>query len=98
MKPTILLLLFTQIALGQASYERIRRAEAEPGNWLTYSGNYQGHRHSPLKEINTANVSRLKPVWVYQMGDPGKVQTTPIVVVGTLYVTEKPHVMTALDG
>ena len=98
MKPIILLLLLTQMALAQVSDERIRRAEAEPGNWLTYSGNYQGHRHSPLKEINTTNVARLKPVWIYQMLDPGKVQTSPIVVDGTLYITEKSHVVTALDG
>jgi alcohol dehydrogenase (cytochrome c) len=32
------------------------------------------------------------------MRDPGKVQTTPIVVDGILYITEKPHVVTALDG
>jgi alcohol dehydrogenase (cytochrome c) len=98
MKTIILLLLLTQTAWAQVSSERIRRAEAEPGNWLTYSGNYQGHRHSPLKEINTTNVVRLKPAWVYQMRDPGKVETTPIVVDGILYLTEKPHVVTALDG
>ena len=74
------------MALAQVPYERIRRAEAEPGNWLTYSGNYQGQRHSPLKEINTTNVARLKPVWVYQMRDQGKVEMTPIVVDGILYI------------
>ncbi|HKQ76735.1 MAG TPA: PQQ-dependent dehydrogenase, methanol/ethanol family, partial [Blastocatellia bacterium] len=83
---------------GQVSYDRIRRAEAEPGNWLTYSGNYQGHQHSPLGEINTTNVARLKPVWIYQMHDQGRVQTSPIVVDGILYITEKPHIVTALDG
>ena len=25
---------------------------AEPHNWLTYSGNYDGHRHSPLAQIH----------------------------------------------
>ena len=92
------LLLLTQVAFGQVSYERIRRAETEPGNWLTYSGNYQGHRYSPLAQINTTNVAKLKPTWVYQVRDPGKVETTPLVVDGVLYITEKPHVVTALDG
>ena len=98
MRTIALLLLLTQITSAQVSSERIRRAEAEPGNWLTYSGNYQGHRHSLLKQINTSNVARLKPAWMYQMRDPGKVETTPIVVDGILYITEKPHVVTALDG
>ena len=98
MKTLVLLLLFTQVAIGQVSYERLLRAEAEPGNWLTYSGNYQGHRHSALKQINAANVARLRPVWVYQSRDPGKFSTSPIVVDGVLYITERPNIVTALDG
>jgi alcohol dehydrogenase (cytochrome c) len=94
----ILLSVFAQAPLAQVSYERIRRAESEPGNWLTYSGNYQGHRHSPLAQINTSNITRLKPAWVYQIREPGRVQTSPIVVDGILYITERPHVVTALDG
>ena len=62
MKTLVLLLLFAQVAMGQVSYERLLRAEAEPGNWLTYSGNYRGHRYSALKQIDSANVSRLHPV------------------------------------
>lgn len=83
---------------GQITPERIRNAETEPQNWLTYSGNYQGHRYSPLAEINTTNVAQLKPIWVYQMRDPGKVEGTPLVVDGIIYLSEKPHVVTALDG
>ena len=83
---------------GQITPERIRNAETEPQNWLTYSGNYQSHRYSPLAEINTTNVAQLKPIWVYQMRDPGKVEGTPLVVDGIIYLSEKPHVVTALDG
>ncbi len=48
---TLLSLLF-RAASAQVPYERIRRADSEPGNWLTYSGNYQSHRHSLLTQIN----------------------------------------------
>ena len=98
MKALALLLLLAQVAWGQVSYERIRGAESEPGNWLTYSGNYESHRYSPLTQINTTNVTSLKPVWVYQMRESGKVETSPIVVDGILYITEKPYIVTALDG
>jgi alcohol dehydrogenase (cytochrome c) len=98
MKTFFLLLLFAQVALGQVSDERIRRAESEPGNWLTYSGNYQGHRHSTLTQINKTNVTRLKTAWVYQIRESGKIEASPIVVDGILYVTERPHIVTALDG
>jgi len=97
MRTIILWLALTQVVAGQVPYERILRAESEPGNWLTYSGNYQGSRHSLLKQINTANVSGLKAVWVYQSRDPGKLETSPIVVDGIMYITERPSVVTALD-
>ena len=41
---------------ARSPYDRIVNAAREPGNWLTYSGNYQGHRFSPLSEITPANV------------------------------------------
>ena len=94
----LLLLAVCQLALSQVPYERIRRAELEPGNWLTYSGNYQGHRHSLLTQINPGNVARLKSSWVYQIRSEEEVETSPIVADGILYITEKPNVVTALDG
>jgi hypothetical protein len=33
---------------AQVPFERIRQTEREPGNWLTYSGNYNEHRYSLL--------------------------------------------------
>jgi alcohol dehydrogenase (cytochrome c) len=87
--------LLAQLSVPAA---RLRQAEAEPGNWLTYSGNYRGHRHSPLKQIDPSNVAALRPVWVYQSREAGKIETSPIVVDGTIFITEKPHIVTALDG
>jgi alcohol dehydrogenase (cytochrome c) len=82
---------------AQVPYERIRGAAGEPGSWLTYSGGYAGHRFSALAEITPANASRLRPVWVYQAGETGSVQTTPLVADGVMYVTEARSRVTALD-
>jgi hypothetical protein len=41
---------------AQLTYDRILKSAAEPGNWLTYSGNYAAHRYSPLDSINENNV------------------------------------------
>jgi alcohol dehydrogenase (cytochrome c) len=38
---------------------------AQEGQWLMYSGSYSSHRFSPLKQITTDNVAKLRPVWVY---------------------------------
>ena len=80
------------------TYERILTAAAkEPQNWLTYSGNYAGHRYSPLDQINDASVARLKPVWSYQVNSLHRFETTPLVVDGVMYISEPPSNVTALD-
>src|SRR5689334_18142525 len=50
---------------------RIVNADREPGNWLTYSRTYSGHRYTPLAEITAANVAQLRAAWTYQIEDPG---------------------------
>ena len=97
MKPATWILAACLPLSAQVPFERIRGAEREPGNWLTYSGNYSAHRHSLLAQINAANVAHLKPVWVYQVTTPGRVETTPLVVDGVMYLTEPPSNVTALD-
>ena len=97
MKRLAWLLVLATPLTAQVSYKRITRAESEPGNWLTYSGNYQGHRHSLLKQITRTNVGDLKPAWVYQIKVTHKFETSPIVVDGIMYITEPPSNVTALD-
>ena len=82
--------------LPQSSYQDI--VHPDPQNWLTYSGNYQAQRFSPLMQIDRQNVGQLNPAWVYQMKNAGVVETTPIVVNGLMYITEPPSTVTALDA
>ena len=88
------------ILWGQTAvpYERLLKAEQEPGNWLTYSGNYHAHRFSRLDQINTANVARLRPKWIFQMRTTHKVETSPLVVDGIMYLTRPPNEVIALDA
>ena len=90
------LLLLAAPAFGQVPYERIVNADKEPGNWLTYSRNYEGHRYSPLGEITTANVTDLKVKWAFQFQD-GPIEVSPIAVDGILYVTGS-NTAAALDA
>ena len=78
------------------TYERIVNArEAEPHNWLTYYGAYDGQRYSPLDQINTSNVMALTPAWEFQWGSVGmhagastySFEASPLVVDGIMYVT-----------
>jgi alcohol dehydrogenase (cytochrome c) len=79
------------------TYERLLEARKEPGNWLTYSGDYRSHHYSTLKQITSENVHRLRAKWIYQMHKQ-KVETTPIVVDGVMYVTRPPSDVIALDA
>ena len=42
------------------TYERLVKADQEPGNWLTYSNSYNSWRFSRLDQINTQNVKNLR--------------------------------------
>lgn len=90
------LLLISSRSFGQVSYQDIN--QANPSNWLTYSGNYQAQRFSQLNQIDRQNVAQLRPAWVYQMQNGGIVETSPIVVGGIMYITEPPSTVTALDA
>jgi alcohol dehydrogenase (cytochrome c) len=83
---------------GQVTHQRLMRAESEPQNWLTYSGSYKGWRYSALDQINRQNVRDLKLSWVKQMVTTHRIQTTPIVADGIMYVSEPPSNVIALDA
>ena len=83
---------------AQVSYERVKNAQAEPHNWLTYSGSYSSHRHSPLDQVNRENVGDLRALWTYQINTLHKFEATPIVVDGVMYISEPPSDVTALDA
>ena len=82
----------------QVPYERIRNSSNEPGNWLTYGGDYSAQRYSTLAQITPANVANLKSLWVYQQAETVKWEVTPIVVDGVMFITERPNIVTALDA
>ena len=71
---------FATPTAAQVPYQRLLDAQSDHDNWLTYSGTYNGHRFSPLAEINTETVKDLVPKWIYQVKNPGIVETTPLVL------------------
>src|SRR5580658_466131 len=83
---------------AQVTFDRILNSSKEPQNWLTYSGDYAGHRFSMLDQINVDNVKSLVTKWVYQTGATGKVETTPLVVDAILYGTAPDNRAFALDA
>jgi alcohol dehydrogenase (cytochrome c) len=60
--------------------------------WLTYGHDYANQRFSALTEIDSGNVTRLIPAYVFQTGVLGPFESTPIISRARLYLT------TAYDG
>jgi alcohol dehydrogenase (cytochrome c) len=98
MRTAIIAVLVAGSLAAQVSYRRLLESEQDPGNWMTYSGNYSSHRHSRLGQINAANVSRLNLKWAYQMKTLETVESTPLVVDGIMYLTRPPNDVFALDA
>jgi alcohol dehydrogenase (cytochrome c) len=81
------------------SSEQITRVNDNPGEWLSYSGSLSGWRYSSLSEITPARVSQLRLLWVYQSAtSESKFESTPLVVDDTIFVTEPPATVVALDA
>jgi alcohol dehydrogenase (cytochrome c) len=88
------------------NYERILNAREEPQNWLTYYGAYNGQRYSSLDQINTENVKRLVPAWIFQAGTTGLIagastysfEAAPIVVDGVMFLAGWDGWVWALDA
>jgi alcohol dehydrogenase (cytochrome c) len=69
-----------------------------PGeNWTSYNGDYSGRRYSSLHEVNRNNVAQLRVAWVFHPGNSQRLEATPLVVRGIMYVTAANDVY-ALDA
>ncbi len=62
-------------------------AEPKPGDWPTYHGHLSGNRHSPLRQIHAGNVAQLAPKWIFSIPNARRLEVTPVVVDGVMYVT-----------
>jgi alcohol dehydrogenase (cytochrome c) len=79
--------------------EAILTASDRPHEWLTYAGNYAGHRHTTLSQITKDNVNELRVAWIAQLRSADKfLEASPIAAGGLLFVTESPGGVVALDA
>ena len=67
--------------------EQLNAAAGDENNFLHTNGNYDQTRYYPGKQINTSNVGKLHPAWIFKTEVKESQETTPIVVNGVMYVT-----------
>ena len=78
-------------------------ARAQNVDWRLHNLDLAGGRFADIDQITPANTATLTPRWLFQHGviDGVSNQTTPIVVDGTMYVTDSRgsvYALNALDG
>jgi alcohol dehydrogenase (cytochrome c) len=56
-------------------------------DWPRYDGSFTSNRHSALDQINAANVRRLALQWMFAVDGAPRLEATPVVVDGIMYVT-----------
>ena len=75
-----------------------RLKNPEPTNWLSIRRTYDGWGYSPLDQITPANVTKLRPVWVFATGEPKVHEAAPIVNNGVLFVSTPNDQVIAIDA
>jgi alcohol dehydrogenase (cytochrome c) len=75
--------------------ERLQAAGTRTDEWLTYSGAYDGSRHTTLDQITPANVANLRIRWMKQFDvADADIEATPLVIDGVMFfVPEAMHVV-----
>jgi alcohol dehydrogenase (cytochrome c) len=59
---------------------------APKADWLENHGDDTGNRYSALAEINSGNVRRLAKAWEYTIPTSARLQATPVVADGVMYM------------
>ena len=67
------------------------------GEWLSWRRTLDGQGYSPLDQLTPENVDQLRLAWVWTM-EQGRVQTTPLVHDGVMYLANPNNVLQALDA
>jgi alcohol dehydrogenase (cytochrome c) len=103
---SLLLVLGTTVSVGaqQAGPGRVTEDEISEGltadgsRWLTFGGDHENQRHSPLTQITPENVDGLVPQWTFQTNTLDDFETTTLVRDNVLYVTGPSNTAWAIDA
>jgi alcohol dehydrogenase (cytochrome c) len=75
-----------------------RLKDPAAGDWPMIRRTYNGWGYSPLDDIDTDNVKRLEPLWVFATGVANGHEAPPIVVNGVMFVATPGNQVIAIDA
>jgi PQQ-dependent dehydrogenase (methanol/ethanol family) len=86
------------VPLGGLSQARLNAADKDGKNWLHVNGGYSQQRFFPGNQINTGNVSKLKPAFMFQTQVLESMETAPVVIDGVMFLTTSYNHIHAIDA
>ena len=99
--PALVALACTPPALlAQVTDSMILNDARSVGDVLSWGLGTEGQRYSPLKQVNTATVSRLVPAWAFSFGGEKQrgQESQPVIHDGKMFVTASYSRLYALDA
>jgi alcohol dehydrogenase (cytochrome c) len=81
-----------QLRTGDGRVHLLRRAGdryrevTSQTDWTGYNGDPGGNRYTKLAQITKANVAQLNAKWMFALPGTGRLQATPVVLGGIMYV------------
>jgi PQQ-dependent dehydrogenase (methanol/ethanol family) len=85
-------------ALAPITQAMLDGAGKDSKNWLHSNGSYDQTRFYTGKQLNTENVGRLKPAFVFQTAVLESMETAPIVDNGVMFLTTSFNHVYAIDA
>jgi alcohol dehydrogenase (cytochrome c) len=83
----------------QVGSKRLQTAGTNTDEWLTYSGSYNGWRHTSLAEVTPVNVAQLRIRWIEQFDiNVPLIEATPLVIDGVIFMAPDAGHVLALDA
>jgi PQQ-dependent dehydrogenase (methanol/ethanol family) len=84
--------------LGAVTQKRLNNAHNDKNNWLHVNGGYEQTRYYPGSQIDTGNVSKLRPAFVFQVALIESLETAPLIVDGVMFLTTSFNHVYAIDA
>ena len=85
-------------SLAPISQAMLDGAAKDGKNWLHSNGDYGQTRFYPATQINSKNVAKLKPQFVFQTAIVESMETAPIVVNGVMFLSTSYNHVYAVDA
>ncbi|SAL03368.1 putative quinoprotein decanol dehydrogenase [Caballeronia arationis] len=73
-------------------------AAGDASSWLHSNGSYAETRYASASQINTTNVSKLRPAFIFQTAVMESMETAPIVSNGVMFLTTSYNHVYAIDA